>query len=100
RHVDLSGIGFSVSDEFWNRPGRKRRMHLHDKGLPGDTSDRDDIANKIETELTIQGRIDCVRRTNQKQRVTVCRRTYDSLGGNISACARPVLNDEWLAKVL
>jgi hypothetical protein len=59
-----------------------------------------DVANEIEIEIVVKRRIDRVRRTDQEQRVTVRRRENDRLGGDIAACARPVLDDEWLAEPL
>jgi hypothetical protein len=42
--------------------------------------------------------VNCVRRTGKEERVSVGRSTYDCLCTNTVAAARPVLDDEWLAK--
>ena len=39
-------------------------------------------------------------RTSQEQRIAVGRRTHDRLGSDVSAGARPVLDNELLAKPL
>src|SRR5215467_13977786 len=49
-------------------------------------------------EVVVEARVDCVRRDGQEERITVWRRTHDLFGGNIASGARPVLDDEWLAK--
>ena len=75
-------------------------MYHHHQGATGQARDRRDIPQEIEIKIFVKGRIDRVWRTDQEQRVTVRRRTHDRLGGDIAACAWPVLNDEWLADPL
>src|SRR5262249_51877551 len=52
----------------------------------------------IEIEVDVEPGVDCIRRDGQEERITVRRRTQDLFGGNIASGARPVLDDEWLAK--
>src|SRR6185437_12820857 len=58
------------------------------------------MSNEIEIKFVVERRIDRVRGTDQEERVAVRRRAHDRLSGDIAACARPVLDDEWLAKPL
>src|SRR5712691_909363 len=60
RHIELAGIGLGVGDEFGDRLGRKRWMHLHAVILVADARDRRDVADKIVFELFIQRRVDRV----------------------------------------
>ena len=69
-------------------------------GHSDDARDRRDVADEIEVELVVERRVDRVRRTDQEQRVAVRRRAHDRLGADIAAGARPVLDDELLAKPL
>src|SRR5215510_11813870 len=75
-------------------------MYRHDEGCVNDASDRRDVADEIEIELVVERRIDRVGRSDQEERVAVCRRAHDRFGTNIAARARPVLDDEWLAQPL
>src|SRR5262245_5584795 len=75
-------------------------MYHHDEGCANDASDRRDVADEIEIELVVERRIDRVGRSDQEERVAVCRRAHDRFGTNIAARARPVLDDEWLAQPL
>src|SRR5215467_7959751 len=73
----------------------------HDKvGDCANTSNRRDVADKMEIELVVERRVDCVRGTNQKKRITIRRRAYDRLDTDIAAAARPVLDDELLPEPL
>jgi hypothetical protein len=55
-----------------------------------------DIANKIETQLLVERRVDDVVRTDDEQGVAVRWCADDRLGTDIATCPRPVLNDEGL----
>src|SRR3954462_12243768 len=74
-------------------------MHQHDKGTADHANDRD-VPNEIEIELVIQGRVDCGSRVETKERVAVRLRAHDRFGRDIAGCACPVLDYEWLAKLL
>jgi len=54
-------------------------MHHHDVRHAVDGGDWRDIANEVEIELVVGGRIDRVGYTDQEQRITVRRRTHDHL---------------------
>src|SRR5262249_35324310 len=75
-------------------------MYHHDEGCANDASDWRDVADEIEIELVVERRIDRVGRSDQEERVAVCRRAHDGFGTNIAARARPVLDYEWLAQPL
>ena len=56
---------------------------------------------KLKLRLSVQRRVDRVRPIgDQEKRIAVRGRTHDRLGADIGAAARPVLDDEWLAKPL
>src|SRR5712691_9123689 len=59
-----------------------------------------EVTNEIVAELVEQRRVDRVRRTCQKEGVAVRCRTHRRLRADIAGGARPVLNNEWLAKPL
>ena len=97
---ELARIRLGIGDELGKRLGRNRGMYHHDEGTADQARDRRDVANEIEIEFVVKRRIDRVRRTDQEQRVAVRSRAHDRLGGDIAACARPVLDDELLAEPL
>jgi len=100
RHVELARIGLDVGDELGNGLGRNRWIHHHDAGLANNARHWRDVADEVEIEVVEERGVDGVRRPDQKQCVSVGRGTHDHLGGSIAARARPVLNDELLAKPL
>src|SRR5262249_39261274 len=57
-----------------------------------------DIADKIETEIVVERRVDCVRRSDFKERVTIGGRPNDHLGSNIARRTRPIVHDKLLAE--
>src|SRR5215831_21096254 len=62
--------------------------------------DRSNIADEVVRKLFIDGRVDRQPDTDQKQGVTVRRRSHDLKRADVSATARPILNDERLSKPL
>jgi len=96
--VDLAGIGLGVGDEFGDRLGLKRWMHDQDERTIGNASDRSDIAAKIETEVVVDGRVDCIRRAAKEERVTIWRCTHHRLGAQTAAGPAAIFDDEWLAE--
>ena len=60
----------------------------------------DDVAHEIEIEVFIERYIDGVGRSDQQKRVTVGRCPQGRLGRDIAGCPRPVLDDEFLPKML
>ena len=63
-----------------------------------DARNRRDVMDEIEFELFIERGVDGIGKADQKQRVAVGGSIQHGLGGDIAACARPVLNDELLAE--
>src|SRR5262249_48887510 len=61
---------------------------------------RRDVTDEIEVELVIERRVDRVGRMDQEERIAIRGRTHDRLRGDITAGARPVLDDELLAEPL
>jgi hypothetical protein len=59
-----------------------------------------DVADEIEIELVVERRIDRAGRTDQEERVAVCRRAHDRFGADVGAATRPVVDYELLAKPL
>src|SRR5579864_5764228 len=100
RHVDLAWIGFGVSDELRDCLSRNGWIDHHDIGYAHDARNRRDVADEIEIEFFIKRRVDRGRRRDKEKRVTIRRRIHDGLGGDVRACTWPVLDDEWLAKLL
>src|SRR5262249_56619072 len=86
--------------ELGNRFGRNRWMYYHDFGRASDASDRRDVADEIEIELVVERRIDRAGRTDQEERVAVCRRAHDRFGADVGAATRPVVDYELLAEPL
>src|SRR5262249_4315900 len=74
-------------------------MHRYQKG-PMDDRNGCDIANEIEIEVVIEGRIDRGSSIRTKERIAIGGRTDDGLGGDIAGGAAPVLDDEWLTEPL
>src|SRR6516165_2659689 len=56
--------------------------------------------DKIETELVVDCYIDCVRRSNLKERIAVGDRPNNHLGGNIAGRTRPIVDDKLLTESL
>jgi hypothetical protein len=69
--IDLARIGFGIGDELGNSPNRYRWIDLHDERYTADARDWKDVANKIELEARGKCRIDCVRLSDQKERMAV-----------------------------
>src|SRR6516164_9116116 len=100
RNVDLAWISLGISDEVGDRFGRNRWMHQHDVGHDNNGGNRRDVADEIEIEVVIEGRVDCGSSIRTKERIAVSGRTYDCFGGDIAGGACPVLDDEWLTEPL
>jgi len=96
--VDLARIGLGIGDELGNGFDRKRRIDHCDQRNAHETCDRHDVADEIEIELVVIGRIDGVGGGGQQQRVAVRRGTRDRLGRDVGRRARPVLDDELLTE--
>ena len=79
---------------------RKGGIDLHDLVDAVDAGDRREVAQKIETELVVERRVDRVVGADHQQRVAVGRRARDRLGRDVAAGARLVLDDELLGELL
>jgi hypothetical protein len=75
-------------------------VHHHDADPEMRTCDRRNVADDVEIELVVEGRIPRIGRSKLKQRVAVRGRANHCLGGKIAARARSVLDDELLTKAL
>src|SRR5215510_8684780 len=75
-------------------------MHHHDVRHIVDGRDRRDVAEEIEIELVVQGRVDRVESAGHEQRVAVCGRAHDRLGCDVAAGSRTVVDDERLTEPL
>jgi hypothetical protein len=58
-----------------------------------DAGDWRDVTDEIEIELFVERGVDGIRCTNHQERITVSRGTNDSLGAQIGACTRSILDD-------
>src|SRR5262245_46736317 len=70
-HVDLARIGFGIGDKLRNGPDRDRWMHLHEIRCARNGSDRCNVTDKIEIEISIERRIDDIRRAGQEKRIAI-----------------------------
>ena len=75
-------------------------MYLHHIRHAIDARDRRDVADEIETEPFVEGRVDHVRGGDQEERVAVGGALHDRFGPDIAAGAGSVLNYELLAEPL
>src|SRR5262245_9195427 len=75
-------------------------MYRHNAGCSYKARNRSDVAGKIEIEIVVECRVDCVSGTNQEKRVAIRRRAYDRLSADIAVRAGPVLDDELLTEPL
>src|SRR5262245_26916805 len=96
RHVDVAWIALGIGDEFRNGLGGNRRVHLHDEGCANNARDWRYVADEIEVELFVERRVDGIRRADQEDRISIRGRIHHRLGGEVTAGARAVLNDELL----
>jgi hypothetical protein len=63
-----------------------------------DTCDRRYIPNEIEGQRLVECCVDCVRSIDQEERIAVRRGSDGCLGADVATGARPILDDEGLAK--
>src|SRR5215831_3395231 len=92
-------MGFDVGNEFGNSLGWNGWVHRYQKG-PLDDRNGCDVADEIESEVVIEGRVDRGSSIRTKERIAIGGRTDDGLGGDIAGGAAPVLDDEWLTEPL
>ena len=76
------------------------RIDHHDKGHAANARNRRYVADEIEIEVLVERCVTRVRKTSQQKRIAVRGRIHDSLGGDVGARTRPVLDDELLAEPL
>src|SRR5262249_39285174 len=98
--VNLARIGFGIGDEFRNGVGRNSWMHYHHVGHKNNAGGRRDLTDEIVVERIVKRRVDGVCRRDEEQRVSVWDCLHDRFGTYVTASARPILNDEWLAEAL
>ena len=75
-------------------------VHLHDEGNPANARHRRGVAEKTETKIIVERRVDGIRRHREKQQVPVRGRAHDSFRADIAAGTWPVVDDELLAQPL
>jgi len=75
-------------------------MHHKNIGDPHDSGDRCGVADKIETELVVKGRVNSGRRLRREICIAIGGRTNDHFSGCVGAGTRPFLDDEGLTKAL
>src|SRR5260370_12679636 len=96
-NVDLARAGIGIGNKLGNGLGRKRRVHDHDDRRATKTRDRRDVTDEIKIKFLVERCVYYVRRTDLEQGIAVRRSTDDHLSGDIGACPRSILDDEWLA---
>src|SRR5215510_2827538 len=95
-----SRIGFGICDELRDRLDRKRGIYRNEVGQADDARDWRDIADEIEVELVVKGRVDRVRCSDIQERIAVRGSAHTCLGADIAGGARSVFDDEGLAEAL
>src|SRR6516162_6829490 len=99
-HVDLAWIGFGVSNKLGDCFSWNGQIDEHQVGHADDPRNWCYVADEVEIELVVECRIARIRKIRQKERIAISGRIHDYLGSDVAACARPVLNDEWLSESL
>ena len=99
-HVDLARIGLGIGNELRDGLGWHRWIDHHHGRNANDACDGLDILDEVELERVVKRPIDGVGLRDPNKRVAVRRRLHDCLGGDIGAGARPIFDDELLAKPL
>jgi hypothetical protein len=99
-HVDLAGVGLAVGDEFAHGLGRELGGGLHHIRHPRDAGDGRDVAQEVERQTLVKGRIDAIGGVDQQDRVAVGRGVHHHLGADVVAGAGPVVDHELLAEML
>ena len=79
---------------------RDRRIGRHEQRDRHDSRRRHDIAQEVEGEIVVEGRIDGGRHAHQQDRVAVGVGVDDDLGRDVGGRPRLVLDDELLARPL
>ena len=96
--LTLPGLALAYADQLGNGGDRDGRVHLQDEGRTVNPGDHRDVANKIESDLGVERRIDGVARDGGQKGIPVGRRAHDRLRRDIRSSTRPVLDDEWLTE--
>jgi hypothetical protein len=71
-------------------------VHQHDQRLTRDGGDRRNVAQKSESKIVVERRVDRIRGPDQQQRISVGRCAHDRFGGEVAGSAGPVLDDDRL----
>jgi hypothetical protein len=74
--------------------------HLQHERVERDARDRCAVAEEVELEIIVERRVAGIGKTGRQQRVAIGCGIQDVLGGDIGAGARPVLDNDLLAKPL
>src|SRR5262249_44436895 len=98
--TNLARVGLGVCNELGNRLEADRWVHLQDKRIRDEASNRRNIAQKVEGEVSIECRVDRIAGPHPKQRVPVGWRVDCRLGGDDHAGAWLVLDDDLLTEPL
>ena len=72
------------------------RMHVQEVGRECGHRNRLQIVQRVVARVGEHARIDAVGNTVDQDRVAICRGVHDRGGGDVSACARPVLDHDGL----
>jgi hypothetical protein len=98
RHVDLVGIGLGVGDELDDGFSRKRRIDHHHVRHRHDAGDRGDVADEVEGQRFVEGRVDGVGLADQQDRVAVGRGVHHRFRRDVRRGTRAVFDDERLSQ--
>ena len=100
RKVKLARVGLGVSDQFGNGLDRDRWIDLEHVGNAEEACNGGEVANEIEIEITVERRVDRVRRCSHQERIAIGGRSRDHLGADIATGARAIVEDKWLTQSL
>src|SRR5207247_9746269 len=98
--VEPTRLGFRQRDQLGHRLGRQIWIDDEQERGRGYQTDKGEILDAVVRELAVQARVDRMRvGITEVQRVAVGRRLGDDLGGDRSAGAGPVVDDDLLAEI-
>src|SRR5262245_24342672 len=75
-------------------------MHVQDERNAINAGDRRGVANEIELEIIVQGRIDRVRSIGEEKRLAVRGRAHRHFGRDIAGSTRPVIDEKLLTQTV
>src|SRR6266508_2155761 len=97
-HIDLSGVGFGISDKFRNGLRRNRGICHHHIARSEQRGDGCNVSNDAIWQVIVKTLVDRMRYREEEKRVAVRSRSYGLGSANVSTTSRSALHNEWLMK--